>query len=564
MDSLGSSAAVCKKAPVPPAEIAGTLNPLRLPTYRRIWAASFVTNFGMLVLSVAAAWMMTQLTTMPSMVALVQTALMLPLMILAIPAGALADMYDRRKIALTGLGFSAAASAFLCLVTWQHLLTPNLLLVFCFLIGCGAAAYGPAWQSSVAEQVPIQSLPQAIALNSISYNAARGCGPALGGFLLATAGTVGALALVTSFYIPLIIVLAKWKRVQTPSRLPPERVDRAVISGVRYILHSPPIRIVLSRCFVVGLIGSSVLALLPLIARNLLAGGPELYGWLLGSFGIGAVGGAILVPRVRKRFTGEAATRWCCIILGLSTVGVGFGRSTILTAFFLLTAGAMWMLNMALYNVGMQTSAPRWVSGRLLAAYQSSVNGGVALGSWWWGAAAQQHGLSMAMYISGGLMLLSPLIGLRFRIPDPSIHVEEGIVGVTDPEVSLALTPRSGPIIIEFEYRVAPHNTRHFYQVMQKVRQVRQRSGAHAWSIARDVSDSLLWTERFKYPTWCDYLRMRSRFTQTDRDTYSLAEGYHLGPTQIRVRRMLERPSGSVRWDEKAVDAGLNEILSLD
>jgi MFS family permease len=552
------------KLPPPHMTSAGILSPLKISIYRRIWTASLLTNFGMLVLGVGAAWVMTQLTDKPSMVALVQTSLMLPLMLWSIPAGALADMYDRRKIALTGLCFSSANSAILCVLAWQQLLTPIVVLASCFLIGSGMAAYSPAWQSSVADQVPAESLPQAIALNSISYNIARSFGPALGGFVVAIFGAVGAFSSSALLYLPLITVLVLWRHVHGPSRLPAERIDRAIVSGARYIFHSPSIRLVLARCFLVGLIGGSVSALLPLIARTLLAGGPETYGFLLGSFGVGAVGGAVLVPGARRHLSGEAATRGCCIILGLSIIAVGFSRSTTLTAIGLCAAGAMWMLNMALYNVSVQTSAPRWVAGRLLAAYQSSVTGGVAIGSWLWGAVAQQHGISTAMYVSGGLMLLCPLIGLRYRIPDPATPVDEALVAIADPEVSLALTPRSGPIIVEMEYRIAPHQARQFYQVMQRVQQVRRRNGAHAWSIARDVADPLLWTEGFRCPTWLDYLRMRGRSTQAEQDIHAIARRYHLGPSPIRVRRMLERPFGSVRSSEDAVDAGVTDVLPIN
>jgi MFS family permease len=311
------------------------------------------------------------------------------------------------------------------------------------------------------------------------------------------------------------------------------------------------------------MIGGSVSALLPLIARSLLAGGPETYGFLLGSFGVGAVAGAVLVPGARRRLSGEAATRGSCIILALCIIAMGLSRSTILTAIGIFAAGAMWMLNMALFNVSVQTSAPRWVAGRLLATYQSSATGGVAIGSWLWGAVAQQHGIATAMFVSGGLMLISPLIGLRYRIPDPSTPVDEALVAIAEPEVSLALTPRSGPIIVEMEYRIAPDDSRQFYQVMQRVQQVRRRNGAHAWSIARDVADPSLWTERFRYPTWLEYLRMRGRSTQAERDIHAIARGYHLGPSPIRVRRMLERPFGSVRLSENAVDAGVTDVLPL-
>jgi MFS family permease len=542
----------------------GIFAPLRVPIYRRIWSASLLTNFGMLIQGVGAAWVMTQLTGKTTMVALVQTALMLPLMLWSIPAGALADMFDRRKIALAGLAFALVSAAVLWLCAWHGLLTPKIVLAFCFLVGSGMALYSPAWQSSVAEQVPHDTLPQAIALNSISYNIARSFGPAVGGLIVAIFGASGAFLSNAVLYVPLMIVLSLWRRVQVPSRLPPERVDRAVVSGIRYIVHSPSIRVVLIRCFLVGLIGGSISALMPLVARTLLVGGPRIYGLLLGSFGIGAVAGALLVSDTRKHFSGEAAIRGCSIVLGVCMVVVGVSRWTALTAIFLVAAGAMWMLSMALFNVSVQTSSPRWVAGRVLAAYQSSVTGGVALGSWLWGNVAQGYGISVAMYVSGALMLVSPLIGLRLRIPDPNSPLDEAMAAVADPEVSLALTPRSGPIILEMEYRVTPQDARHFYQVMRKIQQARQRNGAYDWSIARDVADSALWTERFRCPTWLDYLRLRARSTQAERELHRVASDYHQGPAPIRVRRMLERPFGSVRWNEDAIDPGLTGVLPIN
>jgi MFS family permease len=531
------------------------LRPFKVPIYRRIWAASLLTNLGMLVMGVGAAWCMTQLTQKSSMVALVQTALMSPLMLWSIASGALADMYDRRKLALAGLCFSGISGGVLCLLAWLGTLSPAVLLVFSFLVGTGMAVYSPAWQSSLAEQVPSESMPQAIALNSISYNVARSVGPAVGGIIVALHGAVGAFLSNAVLYLPLIIVLILWRREQAPPRLPPERVGRAVVSGARYILHSHPIRLVLARCFVVAVMGGSILALLPLVARTSLAGGAAVYGFLLGCFGVGAVAGAVLVPGARRQLSGEAATRLCCMTLGASMVGIGLSRSTPLTAVCLLVAGTMWMLNMALFNIGVQTAAPRWVAGRLLAAYQSSVTGGVAIGSWLWGEVAQQEGIAVAMYVSGALMLASPLLGLRHRIPDPSSPIDETLVALADPEVVLAVTPRSGPILIEIEYRVAPAQARQFYNAMQKVQHARQRNGAYAWTIARDLADVSVWTERYRCPTWLDYLRMRSRSTQAERELHAAATRFHLGESP-RVRRMLERPFGSVRWSEDSVDAG--------
>jgi MFS family permease len=532
------------------------LRPFRVVVYRRIWSASLLSNFGQLIQGVGAAWAMTQLTNDMTTVALVQTASYLPIMLWSIPAGAIADSYDQRKICLTGLSVALTSAIVLWIVTWRGYTTPIVLLGFCFLVGSGMAIYSPAWQSSVAQQVPREMLPQAIALNSISYNIARSFGPAIGGTIVALFGTAAAFLSNALLYVPLIVVLTLWRRTHVPSRLPPERVDRAVVSGLRYILHSPSIRVVLIRTFFVALLGASILALMPLIARTLLRGGPLVFGILLGSFGIGAIGGALLVTTARRALSGEMSVRSCSAIMGIAIILVGQSRTTALTGALLFAIGGMWMLNIALFNVSVQTLAPRWVSGRTLAAFQASVTGAAALGSWLWGHVAQQGGISIALYSSGALMLGSPLFGLRYRMPESVAPIEEALVTISDPDVSLAITGRSGPIIIEIEYCVPPDHAREFYRVMQKIELIRKRNGAYGWSIARDLANAGLWTERFHCPTWLDYLRLRSRPTQVERDLQALASGYHQGETAIQIRRMLERPFGSVRWDKDTMDTG--------
>jgi MFS family permease len=517
----------------------------------------------MLVQSVGAAWLMTQLSGSSTMVALVQTALMLPIMLWSIPAGAAADMYDRRHIALIGLFLSLLSATLQWVMATCNLVTPASLLTFCFFIGSGMALYNPAWQSSVTEQVPAQSLPHAITLNSISFNVARSFGPAIGGVIVAFFGPRAAFFTTALLYPPMIIVLLSWRRTRHPPRLPPERMGRAIVSGVRYIAHSPSIRVVLLRCFVMGFLGGSLTALMPLIARTLLGGGPLVYGVMLGSFGVGAIGGALLVPYVRKRFHKERAIGGCAIILGISMIMAGTSRWLALTIPFLFLAGAMWMVSVALFNISVQTSSPRWVAGRVLAAFQASVTGGVALGSWLWGGVAHTQGVSGALLISAVLMLMSSLLGLRFRLPDTSAAVVDATVSPVDPELSLALSPLSGPIIIEVEYSISTEHAREFYQLMEKMQLVRKRNGAYGWSIARDVANAELWIERFRCPTWMEYLRLRGRSTQAELDLQRLAREYHQGGAPPRVRRMLERPFGSVRWKENSVDAGETDVLPV-
>ncbi|MBR1153782.1 MULTISPECIES: MFS transporter [unclassified Bradyrhizobium] len=537
--------------------------PLRHAVFRRIWLASLVSNLGLLIQGVGAAWAMTQMTSSADKVALVQTALMLPIMLISMPAGAIADMHDRRVVALVSLSIALVGATALTVLAWFNLVTPNVLLALCFIVGCGMALFGPAWQASVSEQVPAETLPQAVALNGISYNIARSFGPAVGGIVVATAGAVAAFAVNAVLYLPLMVVLFLWNRTHEPSRLPRERLNRAMVSGVRYIANSPSIRIVLIRTLVTGLIGGSVSALMPLVARDLLHGGAQTYGIMLGAFGMGAVIGALNITEVRKRLSGEAAVRACAISMAGAIAAVAFSKNAALTAAALVLAGGVWMLAVALFNIGVQLSAPRWVAGRSLAAFQAAIAGGIAVGSWGWGHLTDYAGVETALLVSAGLMLVSPVLGIWLRMPPVGARNEAATEVLADPEVRLSLTGRSGPLVVEIEYRVAQDNARLFHNVMQEVQLSRQRNGAYGWSIARDIADPELWTERYHCPTWLDYLRQRNRATQSERALHQRAIDFHLGPEPIRVRRMLERPFGSVRWKEDTPDRAANEVLPV-
>jgi MFS family permease len=537
--------------------------PLRHALFRRIWFASLVSNLGILIQGVGAAWAMTQMTSSADKVALVQTALMLPIMLISMPAGAIADMHDRRIVALVSLSIALCGATALTLLAWFNLVTPNVLLTLCFIVGSGMALFGPAWQASVSEQVPAETLPAAVALNGISYNIARSFGPAVGGIVVATAGAVAAFAVNAVLYLPLMVVLFLWNRTHEPSRLPRERLTRAMVSGARYITNSPSIRIVLIRTLVTGLIGGSVSALMPLVARDLLHGGAQTYGIMLGAFGMGAVIGALNITEVRKRLSGEAAVRACAISMAGAIASVALSTNAVLTAAALVLAGGVWMLAVALFNIGVQLSAPRWVAGRSLAAFQASIAGGIAIGSWGWGHLTDYAGVETALLVSAGLMLVSPVLGIWLRMPPVGARNEAASEVLADPEVRLSLTGRSGPLVVEIEYRVAQDNARLFHNVMQEVQLSRQRNGAYGWSIARDIADPELWTERYHCPTWLDYLRQRNRATQSERALHQRAIDFHLGPDPIRVRRMLERPFGSVRWKEDTPDRAANEVLPV-
>jgi predicted MFS family arabinose efflux permease len=531
----------------------GAFAPLREPVFRRIWTTSVFSNFGQLFLGVGAAWEMTRLSTSPTMVALVQTALMVPLMFVTLPAGAIADMFDRRRIAITGLSFSAIAAAVLATIAYLGLTSPWALLVFCALIGAGVALYSPSWQASIPEQVSRENLPAAVALGTISYNVARSFGPALGGVIVLAAGAKAVFGLTSLLYLPLLISFVLWKRRHVPSRLPPERIDRAMIGGARYALHSPGIRTALTRVFVFGLCTATAAGLAPLVAKTLLQGGPAIYGIMLGAQGVGAVLGALFVSNVTDRLSTETAIRLFAVATGIALVTIGLSHHVVLTCVAFFVIGASNILTVAILNVTVQLSAPRWVTARALSLYSSAITAGIGIGAWGWGEIAAATSLSGAFVASGVAVAATVLLGVVLplaRDQDDTSLVEIGY----EPEVAMALTLRSGPVVVEVEYDVDPERARDFYATMMRLSRVRKRIGGFNWSIARDIENPALWTERYHCPTWGDYLRMRDRYTQADFQIQADADGFNRGAVGRRVTRRLERPFGSVRWKAESLD----------
>jgi MFS family permease len=531
----------------------GTFAPLSVPLYRRIWTASLLSNFGQLILGVGAAWEMTRMATSPGMVALVQTAMMLPLMLVALPAGALADMFDRRKIAMAGLLLASFFASVLALLSYLGLTTPWILLAFCTLIGSGVALYGPAWQASIGEQVEPALVPKAIALGSISYNLARSFGPALGGLIVLAAGAETAFAINALCYVPLLLVFLFWRRIPVPSRLPPERIDRAIVSGIRYVVHAKHIRTVVVRAFLFGAAGATATALAPLIAKTMLSGDAGIYGIILGASGVGAVFGALMVGRFGEIFGPERGAIILSVSTGVALIVTGFSHDLLLTCICMFVAGVANMMTISLFNISVQMTAPRWVTARALSLFLSALAGGIAFGAWIWGSIASGWSVEIAIIASGILMLCLPL--LAFILPLPlaiNLSGAEPAEIPHEPDVGLAITLRSGPVVIEIDYDVDPDKARQFYDSMRMVQRARMRNGGFAWSICRDIADPSIWTERFHCPTWGDYLRMRDRYTLQDNEIQETAQKFC--KQGLRVRRKLERPFGSVRWKQDTPD----------
>ena len=530
-------------------------SPLKHASFRNMWFSNTISNAGGLIQSVAAAWIMTSISTADH-VALVQTATFLPMALFALPAGAIADIYDRRKVQITFFMLSLIAAAIMTLVSILGLITPWVLLGLCFLVGTGGALAAPARGASIAEQVPKELLPQAVALNNISFNLARSVGPAIGGLIVVSFGATAAFAINAISFVPMLESLRRWRRQTEVSRLPAEGLLRSINSGLRYVMNMQPVRRAIGRAFVLCFIGASLPSLMPLIAHDLLRGTASTFGLLLGAFGVGAVCGIFVLHPMRKKIGNENTLRVCTVVIALCLVALAASRSVILDIAILMVAGMAWMMITTSISVLVQLFVPRWVMGRAIATSSASITLGVAIGSWVWGLIAKEHGVAMAFQISAIALIASLLLGYLLPVADRTTSTELDEQVLDDPDVKLGISGRSGPISIELQYRIPEDKARDFYKLMRDQQKVRSRNGAYAWSLSRNIADPECWSERFSCPTWNDYLRLRNRRTLADSDLQRQAAKIHLGIEPIKVLRWLGRPSGSVRWSDEAPDRG--------
>lgn len=539
-------------------------SPLKIPMFRRAWSSSVLTNIGLLIQGVGVAWVMVEIAPREAMVAWVQAATSLPLMLLSIPAGAIADVFNRKIVALTGLFIALAGAFSLFSVSYLGFVTPELLLLLCFLTGSGMALYDPAWQASVPSLVPLNKLPQAIALRSISQNLARAFGPAVGGVLVAWKGGIAAFLCTAVFYVPLIVVLFFWKYPHIPPRLPPERIDKAIITGIRFVKNSPSIRTVVARGFIAGTLGIGILALMPLAVKQRLDGGAIHYGVLLGAFGFGAVVGAVCMSRLRQLLSTERLVSFSVVALGLGAMAMAFISHIAIVSAFLIFSGMGWLTVFSTLNISVQTIASRWVMGRAVATYAAATTGGMVVGSLMWGEVVQALGIVYALTAVGVCNVGASLVGFWLRLPDyidPTAEIESKAVDIP---MAVQITHRSGPITVEKQYRIDPAEARAFYRLMQKLERQRKRNGAYDWSLSRDITDEWVWIERFHFSTWLDYLRLTDRSTERDDKTLKEVDSFQQPGTEVETRYRLERPMGSVRWREEVVDTGVSHVTQIN
>ncbi|WP_338421478.1 MFS transporter [Paracoccus salsus] len=525
------------------------LAPFRHRDFRMLWSVTLVSNFGGLVQAVGAAWLMTQLTDSATLIALVQASNTLPIMLLAIASGALADILDRKALLLSAQIFMAIVSAALALVAWQGLLTPVLLLGFTFLIGAGQALYNPPWQASMGDLVPRSDLPAAVTLNSVGFNLMRSVGPAAGGFIVAAFGAAAAFTLNALSYLPLLGALLRWQPKVTPRTAPPEAFMPAMGAGLRYVALSPNLMRVMLRGALFGFAAVSVLALLPLVAKSHPEGGSLLFGALLGCFGLGAIAGAIVNPRIRARHDNENIVRMAFAGFAFAAVVLGQSGSMWLHGLAMLPAGASWVLALSLFNVTVQLSTPRWVVARALALYQTATFGGMAAGSAAWGAVAGAYGLSVALTAAGGVLALGAVIGLWFKAPEFGTVDLDPVNRFQEPALRLDLRGRSGPIMVMVDYQIEQRDVAEFLRLMRLRRNIRRRDGARNWALLRDLEHPEFWSESYHIATWDEYVRHNLRRTKSEAEVTVSLRALHRGEGDPVVHRMIERHSISQQDD---------------
>jgi len=510
-------------------------SPFRHPTYAVLWTATVFANVGTWMYSAAAGWLMTNLSVDPLMVSLVQVATSLPMFLFALPAGALADIVDKRRLLIFVEATIVVVSALFAALVWLGRVTPFTLLLFTFLIEAGAALVAPAWQSIVPQLIPRkEELPAAVALNSVGVNISRAVGPALGGVLTVAAGIAAPFWVNAFSNLGSIGALMWWRSPKRASdRLPAERLASAIRSGIRYARNNPPLRATLLRAVGFFVFASAYWALLPLVARTQIGGGPTLYGVLLGAIGAGAIGGALALPRLKVKLGPDRLVAAAAIGTAIALCLFGAAREAWTAFAASILAGICWIAAVSNLNVSAQFALPEWVRGRGLAIYVTVFSGAMTLGSVLWGQLASMIGLPMAHFIAAACTLLAIPLTWHWKLQTaagidlaPSMHWPA-------PIVARQIEQDAGPVLVTVEYRFAPQNREALLTALERLGAERRRDGAYAWGVFEDAAELGRFVETFLVESWLEHLRQHERVTHADRVLEERIQGLLRGKPKV-------------------------------
>lgn len=516
----------------------GSFAPLRQPVFAVLWTATVLGNTGSFMRDVASSWLMTDLSAAPAAVAMVQAAGTLPIFLLAIPAGVLSDILDRRKFLIAIQLLLAGVSISLMLLSYMGMLSVSALIGLTFLGGIGAALMGPTWQAIVPELVPREDVKSAVALNSLGINIARSIGPAAGGLLLAAFGAAVTYGADVATYILVIAALLWWPRAKNADDALSENFFGAFRAGLRYTRASKPLHVVLLRATIFFAFASAVWALLPLVARQLLGGDAGFYGFLLGSVGAGAIGGALVMPRLRQRFDSDGLLLGSAVVTALVMAALSLAPPQWVAVVVLLFLGAAWITALTTLNGAAQAVLPNWVRGRGLAVYLTVFNGAMTAGSLGWGAVGEAAGVPGTLLIGAAGLLIAGFIMHRIKLPSgeadlvPSNHWPE-------PLVAEPVAHDRGPVLILIEYHVEKHHRTAFLHALNEMSQERRRDGAYGWGVTEDSADPQKIVEWFMVESWAEHLRQHKRVSNADADLQGQVLAYHSGTDKPVVRHFL-------------------------
>lgn len=514
--------------------------PLSQPVFRMLWIATVVSNIGTWMNDVGVNWTMLTLSADPLNVALVQAASSLPMFLFALPSGVLADIIDRRKYLLFSQLWVFIAASGLTLLSFTGHLTPTVLLIAAFQMSAGAAMSSPPFQAIVPDLVSKEELGPAIALNSLGINISRAIGPALGGLILSFAGPWMVFMLNALSVLGVVWVLYRWKESPTLQRLPPEHFFAAVRAGLRYVHAAPVLRNVLVRTVAFFVFGSAGWALLPLVARRELGLGPGGYGIMLACIGMGAICGAVLLPRLRKRLNADRLMVLASLMFALTLLALAFVRHFWLLNAFEFFTGFAWIAVLSTLNLGAQRSAARWVKARALAVYLTVFFGSMTVGSAIWGQLASHFGIAVSLCVATLGMVLGSVTVLRWRLDqDPDLNLD--LSDVTEPIPALDIHHDRGPIRVSYEYRIQQSDARAFMICMQDMRRVRRRGGGSSWAVYEDILQPGIFVETFVVGSWMEHLRQLERYTMNDRKIQTRVQAFHQAE-QMPIARYLVAP----------------------
>jgi MFS family permease len=519
-------------------------NPLARALFRTLLLATLVSNVGDWMEDVGETWLMTGFHGSPLMVALVQSSSSLPVFLIALPAGTLADIVDRKRLLLVTMVWTGGVAVLLSYLTLTHHIGPWGLLSCTFAMGMGAALGTPAWQAVVADVVPRSEIARATMLNGVAFNVARVAGPALGGLVVARFGPGATFALNALSFVLVIVALLRWKRPLRPSLLPAERVWSGVRTGLRYVSAAPAMRAILLRTFCVLAPASALWALLPSLVRRSLGGSPSDYGLLLTALGAGAVASAAFVARVRERYGVDAVLIPATLVLAAAVGGLAVSPSMPWAALAMFVAGGAWLGILATSGAAVQRGSAEWVRARALAIYLLATEGAMALGSIAWGWLATRTSVRFALEMAAGGIALSVVAALARRLRDLDRIDRSPATAPPIPDAPAGIDREGTPVIVQIEYRVEADQRAAFREQLEVVGRGRRRTGASFWMLTQDSQDLGRFLELFVVESWNEHHRQHARWTKWDEEALKKVDALLAPGTEPKVSHLLEADAG--------------------